>query len=130
MRCPRLPLLICCTLLAGCGGGDGGSDGGNSRPVTVKTGQTLRLVGDEYSFSPSRVVVIGAGELEFELDNRGRLAHNVTLRRGGAQLTAVPTIKGGQIRTGRLSLATGRYELICTVGDHAKLGMKGTLQVR
>jgi plastocyanin len=130
MRCLRLLLLICCTLLAGCGGGDGGGGGGTSRPVTVKTGQTLKLVGDEYAFHPSRVVVVGAGELEFELDNQGSLAHNLSLRRGGSQLTAVSTIKGGEIGTGTLALAPGRYELICTVGDHAKLGMKGTLQVR
>jgi uncharacterized cupredoxin-like copper-binding protein len=30
----------------------------------------------------------------------------------------------------RLRLEPGTYEMLCTVGDHAQLGMKGELTVR
>ena len=35
----------------------------------------------------------------------------------------------GQVQSGQAELGPGTYELLCTVGDHAALGMKGTLIV-
>jgi uncharacterized cupredoxin-like copper-binding protein len=29
-----------------------------------------------------------------------------------------------------VNLEHGRYDMVCTVGDHADLGMRGSLQVR
>ena len=40
-----------------------------------------------------------------------------------------PAFEGGR-RTARVSLTKGRYRFLCTVGDHAKLGMVGTIDVR
>jgi plastocyanin len=40
-----------------------------------------------------------------------------------------PPFPAGESRSASVRLATGTYEFICTVGDHAKLGMKGTLKV-
>ena len=37
---------------------------------------------------------------------------------------------GGESRSARLNLEHGNYEILCTVGDHAELGMTGTLRVR
>ena len=41
---------------------------------------------------------------------------------------------GGERATKQLdntvSMAPGTYEMLCTVGDHAQLGMRGTLMVR
>lgn len=117
-------LLLC---LAGCGGGD---DGEPSRTVTVNPNSTLRVTADEYSFGPGEVVVRGAGPLTIRLRNSGELAHNLRVKQAGEDIGGTPTFGGGQTEVGRVNLEHGRYEMICTVGDHAELGMTGELEVK
>ena len=117
-------VLLC---LAGCGGGD---DEEPARSVTINPNSTLRVTGDEYSFDPERVVVRGAGPLTIRLRNVGELAHNLRLTRDGEDVGGTPTFPGGETQSGRVNLEHGRYEMICTVGDHAELGMTGELEVR
>jgi plastocyanin len=117
-------IVLC---LAGCGGGD---DDEPVRSVTVNPNSTLEVVGDEYSFDPGEVVVRGAGPLTIRLRNAGDLAHNLRVERQGEDVGGTPTFPGGQTQSGRVNLEHGNYELICTVGDHAELGMTGTLQVK
>jgi plastocyanin len=123
-------LAAACTLfllLMGCGGGD---DEGEGRTVTVDSGSTLRVDGREYSFDPSRVVVEGRGGLTVELDNAGSLAHNLRIERGGRDVGGTATLPEGRTGSARVRLAPGTYEMVCTVGDHAELGMRGELEVR
>jgi plastocyanin len=124
-------LAVVATLLtvpvAGCGGGD---DDGPERSVTVPAGATVRVVADEYFFDPARVIVRGAGPLTIRLRNRGELAHNLKLFRGDEEVGGTPTFPGGRTESGRVNLEHGNYEMVCTVGDHAELGMTGTLRVR
>jgi plastocyanin len=125
-----LGVLAASFALAGCG--DGG-DANETRAVTVPAGRAITVKGDEYEFDPSTIVVTGAGgttPIELLLDNTGALAHNLRVERDGEDLGGTPTFQGGDPRPGRVSLAPGTYELICTVGDHADLGMKGKLEVR
>jgi plastocyanin len=117
-------ILVC---LAGCGGDD---DEEPSRSVTVNPNSTLEVTGDEYSFDPARVVVRGAGPLTIRLRNAGDVAHNLRLERDGEDGGGTPTFPGGETRSGRVNLEHGRYKMICTVGDHAELGMTGELEVR
>ena len=117
-------LLLC---LSGCGGDDGEEQ---TRSVTVNPNSTLRVTGDEYSFDPGRVVVRGAGPLTIRLRNAGELAHNLRIERAGEDIGGTPTFPGGETQSGRVNLEHGRYEMICTVGDHAELGMTGELEVR
>jgi plastocyanin len=123
---------LCAGLLLGCGDEDG--DEGTSRPVTVKAGSGLSVVGNEYSFDPSRVVVAGsrAGptRLRITLENEGSLAHNLKVFRGDEELGGTPTFQGGRTESGSVSLEPGRYRMVCTVGNHADLGMVGDLGVR
>ena len=111
-------------VLAGCGGDDQ-----PRRTVTAPAGGELRVVAEEYSFDPAGVVVRGPGELRLRLRNEGSLAHNLKLMRDGRVVGGTPTFPGGESRSARLTLEPGEYELVCTVGDHAELGMKGTLRV-
>jgi plastocyanin len=123
-------LAVPCAMLAflaGCGGDD---DEEPTRSVTVNPNSTLRVTADEYSFDPGRVVVRGAGPLTIRLRNDGDLAHNLRIERDGEDIGGTPTFRGGQTQSGRVNLEHGRYELICTVGDHAELGMRGELEVR
>jgi plastocyanin len=117
-------LLLC---LAGCGGDD---DEKRARSVTVNPNSTLRVTGDEYSFDPGRVVVRGAGPLTIRLRNAGDLAHNLRIERDGEEIGGTPTFPGGETGSGRVNLEHGSYRMICTVGDHAELGMTGELRVR
>jgi plastocyanin len=121
--------LLAAAAPAGCGD----DDGGETRAVTVPAGRAITIKGDEYSFDPNRVVVTGARgatDVELVLDNDGALAHNARIERGGDDLGGTPTFQGGEPRRARVRLSPGTYELICTVGDHAELGMTGELEVR
>ena len=97
--------------------------------MSVKPNSTLRVIGKEYSFDPGAVTVSGAGPLTIELANAGSLAHNLKLTRNGKSIGGTPTFSAGETRSGRVNLQHGRYEMVCTVGDHAELGMRGVLEV-
>jgi plastocyanin len=114
-------------LAAGCGGG-GGED--TTRSATVPAGDTLEVVAREYSFDPNRIVVQGAGPLTIRLENEGSLAHNLRLVQDGEEVGGTPSFPGGRSKTARVRLEPGSYEMVCTVGDHAELGMKGELEVK
>jgi plastocyanin len=126
MRRLAVPCAIA-LCLAGCGGDD---DEEPARSVTVNPNSTLEVTGDEYSFDPGRVVVRGAGPLTIRLRNDGALAHNLRIERGGEDIGGTPTFPGGATQSGRVNLEHGNYEMVCTVGDHAELGMTGELEVR
>jgi plastocyanin len=117
-------ILLC---LAGCGGDDDEED---TRSLTVNPNSTLRVSGDEYSFDPNRVVVRGAGPLTIRLRNTGNLAHNLRILRGDEDIGGTSTLAEGRTGSGRVNLEHGSYEMVCTVGDHAELGMVGDLRVR
>jgi plastocyanin len=122
-------LAVPCVLLlaaAGCGGSDGG---GPTRTVTTAAGGTVTIKADEYRFEPNRVVVRGPGTLRIVLRNDGSVAHDIRLRRGGTDVGGTPSFQPGGSMAARVRLDPGTYEMLCTVGDHAKLGMRGTLEV-
>jgi plastocyanin len=126
MRRLAVPLALV-ALAAGCGGDD---DDEPSRTVTVDAGGTVEVTAREYEFDPERVVLEGAGPVMIELANDGDVAHNLRLRRDGREVGGTPTFPGGRTESGRVRLERGTYEMICTVGDHADLGMTGELEVR
>src|SRR5918992_5848355 len=117
MRRLAVPCAIL-AFLAGCGGDD---DEEQSRSVTVNPNSTLRVTAREYSFDPGRVVVRGAGPLTIRLRNDGDLAHDLHLRRNGEDIGGTPVFKSGETGSARVNLEHGRYEMFCTVGDHAEL---------
>jgi plastocyanin len=114
-------------LLVGCGGDDSEQ---TSRTVTVDRGATVEVSAHEYSFDPNRIVVEGAGPLTIELHNEGDLAHNLRVRRDGEEIGGTPSFPSGRTESARVALRPGEYQLVCTVGDHADLGMRGELEVK
>ena len=111
-------------LAAGCGGND--RPGGT---VTAPAGGTVRVTAKEYSFDPSTIVLPSAGTLRLRLDNRGTLAHNIKVEKDGRVLGGTPAFPAGESRSATVRLPEGTYDFLCTVGDHAELGMKGKLKV-
>jgi plastocyanin len=119
-----LTLAAVALLAAGCGGND--RPGGT---VTTPAGGSVRVTAKEYSFDPSTIVVRGAGTVRLTLDNRGSLAHNIKVEKDGRVLGGTPAFPAGETRSATVRLPAGTYDYLCTVGDHAELGMKGKLKV-
>jgi plastocyanin len=119
-----LTLAALVLLAAGCGGND--RPGGT---VTAPAGGSVRVTAKEYSFDPSTIVVQGAGTVRLTLDNKGTLAHNIKVEKDGQVIGGTPAFPAGESRSATVRLASGTYDFVCTVGDHAELGMKGKLKV-
>jgi plastocyanin len=119
-----LPLAAFVLLVASCGGDDQ-----PGRTVTAPAEGAVRVVAKEYSFDPSTIVMRGPGTLRLTLENEGSLAHNLKLMRDGQEIGGTPSFPGGESRSARVRVERGSYEYVCTVGDHAELGMKGMLKV-
>jgi plastocyanin len=114
-------------LVAGCGGND---PEGSGRTVTVDRGAAVTVTARDYSFDPDRIVMRGAGALTIRLRNDGDLAHDLRVRRDGEEVGGTPSFPPGRTESARLRLRPGTYEMLCTVGDHAELGMTGELEVK
>jgi len=125
-RALALPALAL-AFFAGCGG----DDSKPSRTATVPAGGPIEVVGKEYSFDPKTLVVQGGAgkEIEIRLKNDGTLAHNLKVVKDGKDLGGTPTFQGGETKGGKVKLDAGSYEMVCTVGNHEQLGMKGTLKI-
>ena len=135
MRRPLPAVVAAVLVLPGCGGGDKdkNGDGGQKDSVTVGHNQPIAFGADEYSFEP-KTVTVNAGTskpsvVRFVLRNNGSLAHDLHVEKDGQDLGGTPIFAPGQTQSGQATLGPGTYEFICTVGDHAALGMKGTLIV-
>jgi len=126
MRRLVLSMVLSLPLLGACGEDEKKA----RRAVSVQAGSGLKVTGTEYSFSPANVVVTGGRRLTVTLANKGSLAHNLRLERDGREAGGTPTFQGGRSRSGTVALEPGRYRMVCTVGDHERLGMVGTLEIR
>ncbi len=102
--------------------------GGSGPTVRERDGQ-VPIVLDDFSISPQRVRV-PAGEVTFEVVNRGRAGHNFRVERGDTEHVRLTTLLPGDRETASGRLRRGRYKMVCTVANHEELGMYGTLLVR
>lgn len=119
-----MALCACTALLPGCG-----DDDEPTRSATVPADRALVVKGDEYKFDPGRIVVTGAGPLRIRFDNTGNLAHNLVLFDGDRRVAGTSPIQGGDSRALSVRGPAGRYRMVCTVGDHEELGMRGELEL-
>ena len=117
--------------IAGCGEDTKQSTGS----ATVDAGQPVVVEGDEYSFKPGKITVraatgsAGNVPVRFELRNVGSLPHDINVRRGDEELGGVKAVGGDKTSRGEVKLAPGDYEIYCSIGDHADLGMTGDLKI-
>jgi plastocyanin len=113
-------IVLIAVVLAGCGGDE---------PTARARGGQVAIVLDDFSIRP-QTIRARAGELAFAIENRGRIGHNLHLRRGAGEPLEVTTIFPGEAKTATARLPRGDYRMVCTVSNHEELGMYGTLVVR
>ncbi len=126
---PVWSLLMAAGVIAaasGCGQVERGGRGF----VRAVPGASVQVTAREYGFTPARVDLARAGELRFVVRNAGSLPHDLRLRdERGRELGGTPAFERGS-RTVTFVLRPGRYTYYCSIGDHERLGMRGTLVVR
>jgi uncharacterized cupredoxin-like copper-binding protein len=89
----------------------------------------MLVFADEFRFSPSRRTV-PAGVLRLQLKNIGEDDHDLrVLGPSGGLRGQTARLHPGGLGEIRARLPRGRYSYLCTVGDHAARGMKGTFTV-
>ena len=125
--------MLAAALLGGCSTGGDQKKKASKDTVTVGHNQPIALGASEYKFEPKNVIVNSGTTkptvVRFVMRNNGSLAHDLHVQKDGKDLGGTPTFGPGRTASGQATLSPGTYEFICTVGDHAALGMKGTLTV-
>jgi plastocyanin len=122
---PLLAVLLVACLAAGTAGAAG--CGGQDR-VRAKRG-TLTMELTDFRIKPQDIRA-RTGTATVAIVNRGRLPHNLKVMSGDRTQIGFTTILPGARASKVRDLRRGRYDLICTVANHAELGMHGTLVVR
>ena len=90
----------------------------------------LQVTADEFSFSLSRATV-KQGPAIIELVNFGEDPHDLRLRRiGGTRTLRLRAVAPGRRGELAATLAPGKWQLWCAVGNHRQRGMRATLLVR
>jgi plastocyanin len=115
-----IAVLVAAVALAGCGGGE---------RAASATGRHARIELDDFLIRP-QVLTARAGRLTLEVSNRGRLAHAFHLQQPGHDALKLAPLLPGDSATRSVVLAPGEYRMVCTVSNHAELGMTGRLVVR
>ena len=135
----RMAPAIALVVAVGCGTGDGGAS--ERKPAIPITERDFRIDAPKAA---------AAGVVTFAVRNRGPVAHElIVVRRGRAELPlrpdgttvdeealdpetagALEPADAGGVRTLRVRLAPGRYELLCNMSGHYLGGMHAELVVR
>jgi hypothetical protein len=102
----------------------------DSAPRALAAGSSrLQVTQVEFHLLLSRGVV-KAGPVGLEAVDRGADPHDLRLRRVGSSEEIIgPELRPGQRWDRVVRLRPGTYQLWCSLPEHAKLGMRGTLRV-
>ncbi len=104
--------------------GTGRGWAGWSAPSPSPGAREVRVVADEFSFSPARIEVPVGETVNVVLVNEGQLPHDLTIPSLGFSISAAP----GATVSGALTVERpGTYPFVCTVPGHRAAGMIGTL---
>ena len=89
--------------------------------------QRLRVSLREFAFDPSEIEVRADAPVDLRLRNVGRIEHNWTLVAGDGREISYVLLEPGLRGRDRFTLASGTYDLLCTIEGHAEAGMRGTV---
>ena len=96
----------------------GGGGGGAAEAVSLT----------DFKIDPANPT-LEAGKATFEVSNDGQVPHALEIEGGGEQFET-EVLQGGDKATLEADLKAGEYEWYCPVGNHADMGMEGTLTVK
>ena len=90
--------------------------------------QKVTVAASEYHFALSKRTVKKGGKVIFTISNKGTEVHDFKVI---GKIPKSRFIAGGQRTTLTLTFKkAGRYQYVCTIGEHAIKGMQGTLIVK
>jgi uncharacterized cupredoxin-like copper-binding protein len=102
-----------------------GQEGGQKQ----KAGGPVLVTEKEYSIQlPAKA--FDAGPYGFEVENDGKVPHDLAVEKAGVVLEKTPLIDGGKSAKLEVQLDPAKYKLYCTVPGHEQLGMKTEIEVR
>ena len=112
--------LVALAVVIGCGG---------EELTAVVRNNAVEITLDEFLIAPQNLTA-KPGRVTFRVVDRGRLRHSFRLWGADSAPVEIEGILPGDetVRVGRL--APGEYRMVCTVSNHAELGMTGRLVVR
>ena len=103
-----------------------GAAAGAKAPVK----RNLTASGTVIAYS-AKTLTAPKGAVQIVLTNKSpTLRHSVALKGNGIRVRKGKVVGRNGVSRVTATLAPGRYTYYCTVGEHAALGMKGTLTVR
>ena len=94
--------------------------------ATTTAGASAEFVAVDFDFAEAPAE-LASGPAQFELDNDGRVVHNVVIEELDDVL--VVTAQPGQTAVGTVDLTPGTYTYYCSIAGHRNLGMEGTVIV-
>jgi plastocyanin len=112
--------LVALAVAGGCGG---------EEPTAVVRNNAVQITLDEYLIAPQNLTA-RPGRVTFRVVNRGRLRHSFRLWGADGAPLEIETLFPGDEAVKMAELAPGEYRMVCTVSNHAELGMTGRLVVR
>jgi uncharacterized cupredoxin-like copper-binding protein len=128
-----LILIAAAVTLAGCSS-ESSNPANTAAPSTSASataaapGTAMAVAESEFTITlPSKTLT--AGTYTFNVTNKGKFAHNLTVDGAGVQDKATPTLAPGSTGDLTVSLQKGSYEFYCSVDGHKEMGMDVTLQV-
>jgi plastocyanin len=112
--------LVALAAVIGCGGDE---------PTAVVHDKTVEITLDEFLIAPQNLTA-KPGRVTFRVADRGRLRHSFRIWGADSAPVEIESVFPGEetVRVGEL--ARGEYRMVCTVSNHAELGMTGRLVVR
>ena len=112
--------LVALAVVIGCGGDE---------PTAVVRDASVEISLDEFSIRPQNIEV-RAGHATITVADRGRLRHSFRLWGAESAPVEIDSLLPGDEIERRADLTPGEYRMVCTVSNHAELGMTGRLVVR
>jgi plastocyanin len=112
--------LVALAVVIGCGG---------EQPTAAVRDQPVEIALDEFFIAPQNLTA-AAGRVTFRVSDRGRLRHSFRIWNPSGAPVEIESIFPGDQTVRSAALAPGEYRMVCTVSNHAELGMTGKLVVR
>lgn len=122
-------LLALLSLLAACGR-SGGEHTAGSSPTKGRKGQGQQIVVTETDFKITMPKTLRAGTVTFEVENKGKVVHNLEIEGNGIDKKLSSNLDPGQKGTLTVNLKPGKYHVWCPVDGHADLGMNLHITVK